>query len=148
MKRSLTDEVIDRSVRRLPAEWYAIDGARLAKALRHRRDRLIEEADLYYLFLAHKVDVQCTNASEDVHVQHLEGGAVQVDVSRRDEAKPYFSRRFVPKETDSVRLYLRGGDDRVVVEGKEGRIRLHVIGGPGNDELDDSKGGGTKFHDF
>jgi hypothetical protein len=148
MKRSLTDEVIDRSVRRLPPEWYPIDGARLAAALRHRRDTLIEEADRYYLFLARKVDVQCTNASEDLHVQHLEHGAVQVDVSRRGEGKPYYSRRFVPAETDSVRIYLRGGDDHVVVEGKNDHIRVHVIGGPGNDELDDSKGGGTRFHDF
>jgi hypothetical protein len=148
MKRSLTDEVIDRSVRRLPPEWYAIDGSRLAAALKRRRDTLIEEADRYYLFLAHKVDVQCTNASEDVHVRHLEGGAVQVDVSRQGADKPYFSRRFVPAETQSVRLYLRGGDDHVVVEGKEGAIRLHVVGGPGNDVLDDSKGGGTRFHDF
>ena len=31
--------------------------------------------------------------------------------------KPYFPRRFVPGETEEVRLYLRGGDDRVIVEG-------------------------------
>jgi hypothetical protein len=152
MKRRLTDEVIERSVRRLPPEWYAIDGARLAAALKRRRDTLVDEADRYYSFLAHKVDVQCTNASEVAHVRHLEGGAVQVDVSRRgaqgEEGKPYFSRRFVPAETQTVRLYLRGGDDRVVVEGRGGGIRIHVIGGPGNDVLDDAKGGGTRFHDF
>jgi hypothetical protein len=152
MKARLTDEVIERSARRLPPEWYAIDGARLAAALKHRRDRLVDEADVYYRFLAHKVDVQCTDASELARVRHLEGGALQVDVSRRgdrgEEGRPYFSRRFVPAETQSVRVYLRGGDDRVVVEGRGGGIRLHVVGGPGDDALDDSRGGGTRFHDF
>ena len=152
MKAKLTDDVIERAARRLPPEWYAIDGQRLAAALKRRRDALVEEADRYYRFLAHKVDVQCTNASEVVHVRHLEGGAVQVDVSRRgehgEEGKPFFSRRFVPGETQTVRLYLRGGNDRVVVEGKGGGIRIHVIGGPGDDVLDDSQGGGTRFHDF
>ncbi len=152
VKAKLTDEVIERAARRLPPEWYAIDGARLVAALKRRRDTLVEEADRYYRFLAQKVDVQCTNASEVVHVRRLEGGAVQVDVSGRgergEEGKPYFSRRFVPGETRTVRLYLRGGNDRVVVEGKGGGIRIHVIGGPGDDALDDSKGGGTRFHDF
>ena len=140
MKRSLTDEVIERSARREPPEWYAVDGPRLVAALKHRRDTLVEEADRYYRFLAHKVDVQCTNASEVAHVRRLEGGALQVDVARlgenRQEEKPYFSRRFVPGETQSVRLYLRGGGDRVVVDGKGGGIRLHVVGGPGDDVLD------------
>jgi hypothetical protein len=151
VKAKLTDDVIDRAARRLPPEWYAIDGARLAAALKRRRDKLVEEADVYYRFLAHKVDVQATNAPEVVHVRHVEGGAVQVDVAADEsggEAKPYFSRRFVPAETQSVRIYLRGGNDRVVAEGKAGKTRVHVIGGPGDDVLDDSKGGGTRFYDF
>src|SRR4030042_386142 len=43
-----TDEVIERAARRMPPEWYAIDGARLVAALKRRRDSLVEEADRFY----------------------------------------------------------------------------------------------------
>ncbi|HSD66975.1 MAG TPA: hypothetical protein VLF95_09755, partial [Vicinamibacteria bacterium] len=151
MKGQVSDEVIERAARRLPPEWHAIDGARLAAALKRRRDALVEEADRFYRHLAGQVDVQGTNAHEVAHVRRLEGGAVQVEVARRGdqgaEEKPYFSRRFVPGETAEVRLYLRGGNDRVVVEGKEGGIRVRAIGGVGDDVLDDSKGGGTRLYE-
>ena len=144
--------MIERAARRMPPEWYAIDGARLVAAMKRRRDTLVDEADRFYRHLAGQVDVQGTNVSEIAHVRRLEGGAVEVEVAPRagDGApgKPYFSRRFVPGETEEVRLYLRAGDDRVVVEGRGGGVVVRVVGGAGNDVLDDSKGGGTRFYDF
>ena len=96
--------------------------------------------------------MQGTNASEIAHVRRLGDGALEVEVAARGEegppATPYFSRRFVPGETEEVRLYLRAGDDRVTVEGKGGPIRVRVVGGGGDDRLDDSRGGGTHFYDF
>ena len=48
-----------------------------------------------------------------------------------------------------MRLYLYGGADRVATEGPAGGpITLRVVGGPGNDALDDSKSGGTRVYDF
>jgi hypothetical protein len=152
MKGEVTDEVIERAARRMPPEWYGIDGARLVAAMKRRRDTLVEEADRFYRHLAGKVDVQGTNVSEIARVRRLEGGAVEVEVAPRGEdgaaGKPYFSRRFVPGETEEVRLYLRGGNDRVVVEGGGGGVTVRVVGGVGDDVLDDSKGGGTRFYDF
>jgi len=152
MKGQVTDEVIERAARRMPPEWYAIDGVRLVAALKRRRDTLVEEADRFYRHLAGQVDVQGTNAHEVARVRRLEGGAVDVEVARRGEdgtaGKPYFSRRFLPGESGEVRLYLRGGNDRVIVEGKGGGVRVRAIGGVGDDVLDDSKGGGTRLYDF
>jgi hypothetical protein len=151
MKGQVTDEVIERAARRMPPEWYAIDGARLASAMKRRRDTLVEEADRFYRHLAGQVDVQGTNADEIAHVRRLEGGAVEVEVARRGPdgtaGKPYFSRRFLPGETEEVRLYLRGGNDRVLVEGPPGGVQVRAVGGVGDDVLDDSKGGGTRFYD-
>lgn len=152
LKARITDEVIERAARRMPPEWYAIDGKRLVTAIKQRRDTLTEEAERFYLFLAGQVDVQATEAAEQARVSRSDAGAVLVEVSRLGAdgtpERSYFSRRFVPQETRSVRLYLRGGNDRVLVEGPPGSIRLRVIGGAGNDLLDDSKGGGTRFYDF
>ncbi|HEX9189786.1 MAG TPA: hypothetical protein VGB87_22110, partial [Vicinamibacteria bacterium] len=151
LKARITDEAIERASRRLPPEWYAIDGPRLAAALKARRDKLPEAADRFYRHLAGQVDVQCTNAAEIARVRRMEGGAVEVQVARRQEdgtaATPYFSRRFVPGETAEVRLYLRGGNDRVVSEGRDGGVTVRVVGGRGDDVVDDSRGGGTRFYD-
>lgn len=53
--------------------------------------------------------------------------------------RPYYTRRFLPGETDEVRVYLHGGDDVAVVRGEGARdITLRVIGGGGDDELVDT----------
>ena len=66
------------------------------------------------------------------------------------EWKSYYSRRFLPTETDEVRVYLQGGDDVAVVRGDGAAgITLRVIGGGGDDELVDtgSPSGRTAFYD-
>jgi hypothetical protein len=45
---------------------------------------------------------------------------------------------FDPSETEEIRLYVLGGDDKVVVSGESGSsIPVRVIGGTGDDELVD-----------
>jgi hypothetical protein len=62
--------------------------------------------------------------------------------------EPYYARRFHPDETNEVRVFLHGGDDRVTVRGgARGSIGLRVVAGDGRDVLDDSQGGGTRFYD-
>ena len=152
VKARVTDEVIERAARRMPPEWAAIDGPRLVAALKKRRDALPRVADRFYRHLAGQVDVQGTDASERALVRRHGDGAVEVEVAPRaaDGAvgRPYFSRRFEPGETEEVRLYLRGGNDRVVVEGRGGGVKVRAVGGVGDDVLDDSKGGGTRLYDF
>ena len=152
LRARLTDEVIERAARRMPQEWYAIDGPRLVAALKERRDTLPQVALRFYRHLAGQVDVQGTDASERALVRRQEDGAVEVEVAPLaadgTAGAPYFSRRFSPGETEEVRLYLRAGNDRVVVEGREGGVKVRAVGGVGDDVLDDSKGGGTRFYDF
>jgi hypothetical protein len=152
LKVLLTDEAIERAARRMPPEWFAIDGPRLVAALKKRRETLPQVADRFYRHLAGQVDVQGTDASERALVRRHEDGVVEVEVAPLaadgTAGTPYFSRRFVPGETEEVRLYLRGGNDRVVVEGRGGGVEVRAVGGVGDDVLDDSKGGGTRFYDF
>jgi hypothetical protein len=69
-------------------------------------------------------------------------GTVTVRLSTTKEgrgAEPYFERTFRPEETREIRLYLRGGDDTLVIRGNvERSIRLRVVGGGGDDLLADS----------
>lgn len=151
LQRKVSDEAIERAARRMPPEWYAIDGARLVASLKKRRDALPAESERYYRHLAGEVDIQGTDASEDVRAEWGAGGALEIEVLRRDAGgtteRPYFRRRFVPAETREVRLYLRGGEDRVHVSGTPGSLRLRVIGGTGDDTLDDHEAGWARLYD-
>ena len=88
-----------------------------------------------------------TNAAETVEVRREEPGSLLVVVRNDGDAEPLLQRRFKESETREVRLYLKGGDDRVTTVATGDGIRLRVAGGPGDDVLDDSQGGGSGLYD-
>ncbi|MCM2255677.1 MAG: BamA/TamA family outer membrane protein [Vicinamibacteria bacterium] len=143
---ALTDEVVTAAVAQLPEEWQAVDGARLEAALRARRDGLAQAAREYHAFLAKRVDVYLTDRAERAVARFAADGSLTVEAGAEGAATPFVSRRFDPRETEEVRVYLLAGDDAFVVEGR-GPIHLRVIGGLGHDRLDDAAGGGTRFYD-
>jgi hypothetical protein len=152
LQERLTDEVIERAVGRMPPEYHALDGERLNEALRARRDSLPEAARDYYELLAHQVDAHATDQPEVADIQRSEDGALTVTITPMGadgtpQGAPLYQRRFLRSETSEVRVFLHGGDDRVVVRGRGGPIGLRVIGGEGRDVLDDSRAGGTHFYD-
>jgi hypothetical protein len=151
VKAALTDDAIDKAVSLLPPEWQKLDGARLAADLKARRDALPEIAGKFYRHLADRVDVYMTNQPELAEAKRSPDGDVEVTVAPLgadgQAGEPSFHRVFHKSETDEVRFYALGGDDKVVVTGGKGSIKLRAIGGPGNDVLDDSQGGGTELAD-
>jgi hypothetical protein len=74
LQAALTDEVLERAARRMPAEWYPLDGPRLVAALKKRREALLKEADAFYRHLVEEVDVQATDAAELARVEQLPDG--------------------------------------------------------------------------
>jgi hypothetical protein len=146
LRSRLTDQVIEGAVSHLPAEYHRLDSASLATALKQRRDRLPEAARRFYEHLAGEVDVHTTDADELVTVDRVDDGHTEVSVARRSEdgspGEPFFHRRFDRKDTKEVRLFLHGGDDRAVVRGNSGGVRVRVIAGGGHDEVVDSSRGG------
>jgi hypothetical protein len=148
LQRAITDEVIARAVNRLPAEYLKLDGGYLNEALKARRDRLPEAATDFYELLAGEAEVHLTDAAEVVEVDRSErDDSVEVVVSANG-GEPTFRRRFLEKETDEVRIYAAGGDDRLKSRGDgAGGIQVRFVGGPGDDTVDDSGGGRTHFFD-
>jgi hypothetical protein len=148
----MTDKVIDDAMREMPAEWYAIDGAQMAKDLKQRRDGLVAFARRFYLHLSDRVEVRGSNQSELAQIRRLDDGSLDVTLAPLGASgapgEPSYHRLFSPKETKEVRVYLFGGNDRLVTSGpRKGDITLRVLGGWGNDILDDSKSGGTDLRD-
>ena len=147
----LTDSVIDGAVRRLPREYYAIDGARLAAALKARRAQLPAKAREYYRLLAREVEVHSSDADETVVVERHPDGSSDVSVyaavgARAEEVSPYWHRRFLGDETDELRIYLYDGADRVIVRGESGGIPLHIVGRGADTVANTSGGGGVHFY--
>lgn len=143
----LTDSVIDAAVHHLPPEYYATSGPELGRALRARRDALPEVASRFYRLLAREVDVHATDEADAAEIERLDAGRVAVRMSAGGRTS--YARTFAARETHEIRLYLHGGEDRVVLRGTaaDGPL-LRVIGGGGDDALMDSaRAGETHFYD-
>jgi hypothetical protein len=152
VKAALTDDKIDAAVKRLPPEWYAKSGARLVADLKARRDGLPKAAMMFYDRLADDVDVFMSNRDDLAEARRQPNGDLDVRISLlgpdgHAAGEPYYERVFHPNETREVRLYGLDGNDRFVVTGGNGSIKVRAIGGNGNDVLDDRQGGGSHLSD-
>jgi hypothetical protein len=147
VRARLTDEVIDSAVHLMPAEYQRLTGARVARVLKARREGLPAEARRFYQMLAKVVDIHATDARELAVIDRDSAGGLRVrlidgrkkEPGTVDTREPYFDRRFLPEETEEVRVYLHGGGDSAIVRGTGERgIKLRVIGGKGDNQLVDS----------
>ncbi len=143
----ITDAVIDAAVAGMPVEYQAIDGDRMRRALRARRDKLLEATDRFYRVIVGEVDLHATEAAEFVTIDRHADGNVTVEITeRRPGATPWLRRTFDASETSEIRLYLYGGNDRVVVRGDGRGIGLRIIGGGSDEVVDSSRAGGVRFY--
>ena len=148
LKSKLTDQVIESAVAQLPPAYAPLDSAKLASALKQRRDKLPEAAAHYYKHLAGEVDVHGTDVDELAVAERVDDRFTEVTLARVGKdgavAEPYYRRRFDHDETNEVRLFLHSGNDRAVVRGPgDGGVRVRVISGKGTDEVADSSAGGS-----
>lgn len=159
VQASLTDEVIATAVRRMPPEHYSVRGADLEAILRGRRDDIVRTARAWYQIQASHVEVHATDESDLVIVERLANDVVRVRIHERGDdsvvaaRRPFFERTFYAPETEEVRIFLHGDDDRALVRGAVDRsIVVRLVGGGGDDLLADSSRVGrssmaTWFHD-
>ena len=137
LQRRITDAVIDSAVRTLPPEYRSVAPSFAAK-LKQRRDGIPAQARRFYKVLAEVVEVHASDASDRATVTYLPGGTVDVAVQANSDT-PYYHRRFDPRETKEVRVYLHNGDDTAVVRGDvTSNVKVRVIGGNGTNALMDS----------
>src|SRR5678815_1456013 len=95
-------------------------------------------ANKFYDVLAKAVEVHATDRNDRATVTYLPGGLVDVAVGSGSDT-PYFHRRFDPRQTKEVRVYLHDGDDSAVVRGDvTSNVKVRVIGGNGTNSLADS----------
>jgi hypothetical protein len=159
LQAALSDSVIDAAVAALPPAAYAAHGPRIRERLKSRRDMLHRRGMEYYRFLASHVSIPGSNKAEVFTAEAADSGVivrVSGDASAGDRPSMKYMRVFNARETDEIRLYGLGGDDRFSIGPNVPRgIRFRVIGGRGQDTFDiqgrakafvyDAAGGGNTF---
>lgn len=139
LKRRLTDEAIEKSLRLWPAGIYELHGAHIAGKLRARRDALPTLAAQYYDVLNKYVEVVGSDKRERFTIERLANGntRVRVDkITKGGEYKPLFDREYERKVTKEIRVFGFGGDDEILLTGTSRRgARIRVIGGAGADKI-------------
>ncbi len=151
LRRRLTDAAIDDAVAALPPEYHAGWRPELARILRARREGLDEVSRAFYQRMALNVDVYATDADEVAVIDRNADGSVDITITGADDGERRFvtyRRRFLQAETDDVRLYMQGGDDHVQVRGPGHGVSVRVIGGGGDDVMEDATAStGIAFYD-
>ena len=149
LRARVTDALIADAVRLLPPGYQALEGETLAATLRARRDALPDAAARYYAMMAREPEAYGTDRADFAVVERMGDQGVEVRIhAGADESAPvYYRRRFDPQETREVRVFLLGGGDRAEVRGPGGGVLVRVIGGEGDDLLEDRGTGRTAFYD-
>ena len=137
VQQKLTDSVINRAVKKLPPEIYAIDSGVITQKLLGRRDLLKTAGMKYYHFISKKVNIVGSNKKEYFKVTGNPQG-LNVKVYGRDYNNDtsflMYDRTFEHKDTKMIRLYgLNDNDLFDIDESASSRIKILVIGGKGND---------------
>ena len=127
----------------MPAEWREIDGARLAKDLKARRDALRTLPPLLR-HLAERADVYLTDRPELVEAKRQQHGDLELSVRPLGadgppaEAHPTRLPHAETEEVGSTRWAATTASSSRAGPGHQ----VRAVGGMGNDTLDDSRGGG------
>ena len=136
LQRTITNSLIDRALTAMPPE-YAASSRAIAQKLKSRRDRLPQVADRYYGILWNATDIHGTDADDQASVVRSTDGWIEVRI-RSGKGDPYFYRRFDPRETSEIRVYLHDGNDSAIVtDAVRSSIPVRIVGGNGNNVLAD-----------
>jgi hypothetical protein len=149
IQENLTDDIIEQSIQKLPESVYALNGEKITKIVKARRDGLQKIATDLYGLVAEKIVVVGTEKSEYFEVKRLNDMETEVTMyasnKKGDKKEVLYSRILKTDETEEVRLYGLGNEDHFYISGevKDGII-IRCIGGVDEDIfVDQSKVGGA-----
>lgn len=131
---AMTDEVLEKALKRLPQESYNMRHIELLNKLKVRRSYMAQAMSRYYKFLNKIVDIQTSNKHELVELTDGPDGSLTVKISKlskdRQVEQELYKKIFSPKETQEIRLFTEGGSDSVVINNKSD-VSVRLVGGTG-----------------
>lgn len=138
IQQHLTDDVIEKAIRKMPEEVFNISGPEIIAKLKSRRDKLGKAAEAYYEALARHADVFGSDKHELFEVERLADGRTRLQVfkTKKDGAvkQQLYDRTFLPSETKEIRLWGFDGEDEFQISGKaDTAIKMRIIAGADDD---------------
>ncbi|MGV3640956.1 MAG: hypothetical protein ACO1NZ_10585 [Adhaeribacter sp.] len=156
MKAALNDELLEKSLKRMPAPVYAVEGDITLARLKHRVSDLPETALEMSRILAKEVNLAGTDEKETFVVKRLDDLSTSVEILSQEEEnrKPrrLYYRVFTHPQTRQISLHGLGDDDEFLVSGEVAHgPDILIYGGLGADKITDKsrvkKGGKTVVYD-
>jgi hypothetical protein len=145
----MTDEVIEQALNQQPPELRPISADKIKQTLKDRRKYLAAEVMQYYRFLSETVNILGSDKTELIEVTSNSDGSVNVIMYKITkegaQSSKMYERTFDPKVTKELRIYSFGGDDKFVVKGSAGKIKVRMIGGEGSDLFENTASGKGGF---
>ena len=137
---TMTDTVIEDALHRQPPELLKYSNSKIIQKLKERRKYFADEMEDYYKFISKIVNVTGSNKIELFDVARNEDGSVTVKVFKinkeGEKSDKMYERKFDPSVTKEIRLYGLEGNDKFVFTGTGNKIKIRVIGGPGEDSFE------------
>jgi hypothetical protein len=131
----MTDDVLEKALSRLPHEVYVMKHDDLLQKWKERRANMPEAMDRYYHFLNRIVDIQVSDKNELVEITDGPDKGMTVVIhklSKKGKVEgQLFARTFVPKETKELRFFIGNGNDSVVLNNSNRKIKVRIVGGEG-----------------
>lgn len=140
----MTDQVIENAINQQPREIRHISGDKIIEILKARRNYLADEVMQYYRFLAKTVSITGSDKKELFELSNSGNTSTLVVYKITKEGEQsikMYERTFSNDQTKEIRLYGFGGDDKFVVKGGDGNIKVRMIGGQGEDEFQNTVSG-------
>jgi hypothetical protein len=136
----LTDDVIDKAIKKMPDTIYQLSGKEIANKMIARRNVLAQQALEYYRFISREVEIPASDKTDKFSINNETGGNLTVTVNKikKDGSidKVTYHRTFKPDVTKEVRLYGFAGEDIFSVTGTEpSPIKVRMVGGDGVDSF-------------
>lgn len=153
LQQRLTDYVIERSVRQMPPELFAISGEEIISKLKSRRNDLPHYAEKYYMHISKEVDIVGSKQDELFEINKINNNELQLniyDLNKENLPKkdPFYSRTFRRDETEEIRLYGLDGNDIYRIQGDgNNKITIRIIGGIQKDSVSNHTAAKVKYYD-
>lgn len=130
-----TDEVLEAGLRLLPAEIYPVRHDELLAILKKRRANIPAAMTAYYNFSRKTIDIRTSDKSEQVTITDAPDKGMHIVINKIDkDGSPknvLLDRIYQSSVTKEIRLYVSGGNDRVIINNSASPIRLRLIGAEG-----------------
>lgn len=131
-----TDEVLEAGLKRLPKEVYGVRHDELLGKLKQRRDNIPAAMSEYYYFINKIVDIRTSDKNELVTITDGPDKSMRVvinKINKLGEVKDtILNRIYEPAITKEIRLYVGDGNDKVVIDYSQAKVKLRVIGANGD----------------